>query len=332
MALAGCVGSGEEPVRQTAGGPGGAPGGAAEESRGGHGAADSMALALTFDDLPGVALAGAGCDPRRLVALNERLLAALRDARATAAGLVTGARMCADPPDSALVAIYRRWLDEGHTLGNHTYSHRDLNAVDLAWYTADIERNERILAAARSGRPAQRWFRAPLLHYGDTPEKHAGLRRYLDENGYRVARVSIDNQEWVFADVYGRAKARGDSAVARRVAAAYVPFMDSVLAFFESRTREVVGRYPPQVLLLHVNDLNADVLPELAAMIRSRGYRLVGMEEALSDPWYDEPDGYVGPRGLAWIHRRVATMGETDWPEEPREPAWLVELRRDYAN
>ena len=320
-------GGGEAPVAST---PAGAAPGSAGAARLPEAASADRAIALTFDDLPGVAVGTGGCDPGALGALNDRLLAVLERNDVPAVGLVTGSRMCDGAPADALLAIYRAWLEDGHTLGNHTFSHRDLNQVELDWYTADIERNERLLEGAREGRHARRWFRAPFLHYGDTRAKHAGLVRWLAANDYTVARVSVDNQEWVFADVYARAKARGDSAVMTRVGEAYIPFMDSVLAFFEARTTEVLGRYPPQVLLLHVNELNADRMDALVAMIRSRGYRLIPMEEALSDPWYAEPDGYVGPRGLAWLHRRASTEGAADWPEEPREPAWLAELQRGY--
>lgn len=32
-------------------------------------------------------------------------------------------------------------------MGNHTFSHRDLNDVSLEWYLADIARNQRYLPA-----------------------------------------------------------------------------------------------------------------------------------------------------------------------------------------
>ncbi|NIP77796.1 MAG: polysaccharide deacetylase family protein [Gemmatimonadetes bacterium] len=239
-----------------------------------------------------------------------------------------GGALCDAHRDSVLPGLLRRWVDAGHRLGNHTFSHRDLNTVDLEWYTADIARNQAYLEPfLERGEP--RWFRPPLLHAGDTPTRRDGLREYLDRWGYRMAPVTLDNQEWIFADVYVRAKAAGDSAVARRVAAAYVPFMDSVAAFFEARSRAVLGREIPQVLLLHANELNADHLPALAGMLRARGYRFVPLAEALRDPAYAREDAYVGPRGLSWIHRWAIGAGGAV-VEEPREPAWLVELRRSY--
>lgn len=287
------------------------------------------AVAVTFDDVPGVAALAGTCKPAALGDLTDRLLAALEETGVPATALVVGSRVCDAHRDTLLPELLGRWRDAGHGIGNHTFTHRDLNVVELAWYTADIGRNQRFLDPLLSP-DEPRWFRPPLLHSGDTPAKRTGLLRYLERHGYRVAPVTVDNQEWIFADVYVRAKAAADSAVMRRVADAYVPFMDSVLAFFEARSVAVLGREIPQVLLLHANELNADLFGDLAAMMRRRGYRFVSLEEALSDPAYSRPDPYVGPRGLSWIHRWGMAAG-VPVVEEPREPAWLVELRRSYG-
>jgi len=49
--------------------------------------------------------------------------------------------------------------------------------------------------------------------------------------------------------------------------------MESIFAFFEARSKEVVGREFPQTLLIHASQLNADTMPELLAMMRRRGYQ-----------------------------------------------------------
>lgn len=305
------------------------------------------AVAVTIDDVPGVATTADPCDAAALTDLNERLLASLARQRVPATAFVVGSRVCAARRDSLLPELLGRWLSGGHVLGNHTFSHRDLNAVSLEWYLADAERNERLLeTAARAGAaavpggtaqgdgdgtPAERirWFRPPLLHTGDSRTKRVGLTAGLAERGYRMGPVTVDNQEWIFADVYTRAKAAADSAVMARVASAYIPFMASVFEFFEERSRVVLGREIPQVLLLHANDLNADHFDALADMLRSRGYRFVSLAEAMEDTAYARPDPYVGPRGLSWIHRWGLAEG-IPVALEPREPEWLSRLRREY--
>jgi hypothetical protein len=81
------------------------------------------------------------------------------------------------------------------------------------------------------------WFRHPFLHAGDTPAKKQGLASYLEENGWRVAPVTVYNQEWVYAYVYHAALERGDSALSRRVGEAYLDHIDGAFAYFEERSR-----------------------------------------------------------------------------------------------
>ena len=61
----------------------------------------------------------------------------------------------------------------------------------------------------------------------------------------------------------------------------YIPYMESVVAFFEQRSLEVLGHEPPQILLMHASQLNADLMPELLAMFRRRGYHFVTLSQAL---------------------------------------------------
>ncbi len=103
--------------------------------------------------------------------------------------------------------------------------------------------------------------------------------------------------------------------------------MEEVFAFFEQWSVEVLGREIPQVLLLHVNELNTDHLDRLLVMMRRRGYDFVSLDEALRDDAYRSEDGYVGPRGLSWLHRWALARG-MEPREEPREPEWLAELFR----
>ena len=97
-------------------------------------------------------------------------------------------------------------------------------------------------------------------------------RVFLSSAGYEIGVVTIDNQEWVFADVYKHALEDGDAARGERILEAYVDYMNDVFAFFEVWSVDVVGYEPPQVLLLHANELNVRALPKLTAMLQDRGY------------------------------------------------------------
>ena len=67
-------------------------------------------------------------------------------------------------------------------------------------YFEDVLKGERVtkpLVLAHGG--TWQWFRHPYLQTGrDLETKHA-LEAFLAEHGYRIAPVTIDNGEWIFA-------------------------------------------------------------------------------------------------------------------------------------
>ena len=157
------------------------------------------------------------------------------------------------------------------------------------------------------------------------------LEAFLSARGYRVAPVTIDNDEYIFAQAYDRASVRGDRDTMRRVAAAYVPYMDAKLAFFERNSMELFGREIRQILLVHANMLNADEFDRLAQTIEHRGYRFITLERALEDPALQSADTYIGPAGITWLQRWALTnkMPKSFFQGEPEVPLlWRIMLDR----
>jgi peptidoglycan/xylan/chitin deacetylase (PgdA/CDA1 family) len=287
-------------------------------------------IALTFDDLPANLF-------RQTDALMEEvtggLLAGLTRNGIPAIGFVNESKLYVDGELRPVrVEQLRRWIDAGLELGNHTFSHPDLHGTDLATYEDDVLRGERVtrgLLEAAGREP--RWFRHPFLHTGRTLEIKAGLESFLAEHGYRVAPVTIDNQEWIYARAYDHALTRGDRPLADRIAVAYIAYMDSVVGYYEAQSRALVGREITQVILLHANRLNAAKTDELVGMLRGRGYRFVSIDEALEDPAYRLPDEFTGSGGITWIHRWALTRGERGdfFAGEPEADPFVVEVFND---
>jgi peptidoglycan/xylan/chitin deacetylase (PgdA/CDA1 family) len=274
------------------------------------------AVAITIDDLP---RGGDGSPPSfdAVYAMNERLLRPFAAGRLPVIGFVNAHHENTLGADN-LRRLLNLWLDAGAELGNHTYSHPDLNRVPLADYTADIVKGEPILRATLVARGRTlRYFRHPYLHAGATAEVKDGLQTFLDEHGYRVAPVTLDDSDYMYAALYTR------PALRERVRREYLPYMESVVEFFEKRAVEVAGHEFPQVLLIHDNQLNADVMPELLDMFRRRGYRFVSLDAALADPAYGLPETYVGRGGFSWIHRWSKTQG-LPAKGEPDPPPWVI--------
>lgn len=285
-------------------------------------------VAVTFDDLP---LQGPRLDTTKLKAMTEKLLRSLTTNKVPAFADVNESKLYRNGRlDPALVSILRMWLDAGVELGNHTYSHVDINTTPLAAYKEDVIRGEKVIGELMGEKGMKlRYFRHPVLHTGRDEQTRKALQQFLTERGYTVAPVTIDNQDFMFAEVYARAKRRGNVAVARRVGGDYIRYMEQMFTFFEKESAQVLGYEPKQVLLLHASELNADYMDQLVVMIRSRGYEFISLEEALSDKAYQLPERATA-KGLSWVFRWAAGKG-MQVTAEPREPQWIAEMFRARA-
>jgi peptidoglycan-N-acetylglucosamine deacetylase len=286
-------------------------------------------VALTFDDLPKASAPGdppAG-DISQVRASTRALLAALTQHKAPAIGFVNEGKLYADGELGARVEVLRSWLTAGMMLGNHTFSHLDLQNTALARYEDDVVQGEVVTRWLSGARP--RYFRFPYNHSGATRDVRDGFRGFLQERGYRLAVFTIENFDYGFNEIYVRARRAGDDALARRLRAAYLDHTDALFPYFEQQSRDLFGREIPQVLLLHANDITADCLSEMLERIAERGYGFVTLDRALADPAYNTPDEYVGNFGISWLHRWKPALGKPlKYADEPDPPKWVLDLSK----
>src|SRR4051812_11404369 len=97
--------------------------------------AQTRQVAITIDDLP----RGGDGGPSSLNGIRnmtEKLLTPFRAEKIPVIGFVNEGRHQLTP--DGLRTILDMWLDAGAELGNHGYSHADINNVPLETYTADI--------------------------------------------------------------------------------------------------------------------------------------------------------------------------------------------------
>jgi peptidoglycan/xylan/chitin deacetylase (PgdA/CDA1 family) len=282
-------------------------------------------VAVTIDDLPVNSLRN---DLTTQTTITRKLLQAVKAHGVPAIGFVNEAKLVSNgQTDPRRVALLRMWLDAGLELGNHTYSHPDINRVPLETFKEDLIRGEEVTRGLlkAKGRPL-RYFRHPFLHAGNTIATKREFEKFLAERGYRIAPVTIDNSEWIFARAYENALNRGDNQMVKRIAEAYIPYMDQKFAYFEQQSMSLFGYEMKQVLLIHANALNADHFGQLAQMIEKRGYKFISLDEALTDKAYSSPDEYAGSGGITWIHRWAITAGKSDdfFRGEPSTPAFVL--------
>jgi peptidoglycan/xylan/chitin deacetylase (PgdA/CDA1 family) len=278
-------------------------------------------VAVTFDDLP--ATHG---NIERMADVTRKLLQSIEKNNVPATGFVNEGKLYRSGGlNPRAVALLKMWLDAGLELGNHTYSHIAIDQVPLEQYKDDVIRGEAVTRRLLAEKGMKlRYFRHTQLRTGPTVAYKQGLERFLSGRGYTTAPVTIDNNDFIFAQVYGNAKARGDQKTMKRVAAAYIPYMERVIEHFEKLSKDFLGYEVKQTLLLHANEINADHFDELAQMMKRRGYRFISLEEALTDQAYNLPDAQT-TRGLSWIHRWMLAKGKPMQPE-PSEPAFITRM------
>lgn len=285
-------------------------------------------IAVTFDDLP---RGGPEVGFARTQAMNAALLASLKRHGIRAVGLVNESKLFVPGEIDERTAVLKSWLDAGHELGNHTFSHPSFQTTPLAAYQEDVLRGETVTRLLLEEKGAElRWFRHPFLRTGPDLATREAFETFLAARGYRVAPVTVENSDYIFSLIYTRAKERGDRETMRRTREAYLGFTARQLDFWENVALEVVGRPIKQVLLLHVNELNADAMDDVADLLKRRGYGFVTLEEALRDDAYRLPDTYAGPAGISWLHRWAVSKGvKVDWRQEPEPPAEILQQYRD---
>ena len=289
--------------------------------------AGAKTMALTFDDLP----KSSGVDDiegaRRT---TDSILKVLKAHKAPAVGFVNEGKLYSGP---AMVderaALLRSWVKAGVPLGNHTYSHLDINEVPLKKYEDDVVRGERTYTRLMRGIPAERWFRHPFTHTGPTEDVKVALNKFLAARGYRVAPFTVENSDWIFSAAYAKAIASGDATQAAKLHDEYLAYTGRMIDWCETLANEDFGHAIPQILLIHANDLHTDALDALLTHIEKRGYRFVTLAEATKDPAYRTPDQFVGTSGPSWLHRwRVAKHLPDRMREEPDPPQWVLDLSK----
>lgn len=287
-------------------------------------------MSLTFDDLPNAA---ANLPLEALQGMTRKLLGALKAAQAPAIGFVNGAKVDVEGEREQRLAVLKMWLEAGFPLGNHTYSHPDINSTPALSYQQDILRCEEIIQPLMKahGREVE-WFRHPFTHTGPDRQARDTLEGFLAHRGYRVAPFTIEQSDYIFALLYRNALERKDQALAARVRAEYLDYTDRMVAWFERVSKETLEYEVSQILLIHANQLNADVMDEMLGRLKKRGYTFVTMEETLKDQAYMKVDRYVGKSGPSWLYRWTAGTNTPNlMRNEPDPPAWVMKMYQEQT-
>lgn len=245
-------------------------------------ASGQVKIAFTWDDLPSHSTLPPGETRQQII---DALIGTIQSERMPAPYGFVNARAIQREPE--FTKVLDAWRAAGFPLGNHTWSHLNLNApsTTLEAWEAEVLENEPVLQQ-KMGSGDFHWLRFPNLGEGSTPEKKLGARRFLQEHGYRIAGVTMSFADYAYNEPYARCMAQGDAAAVKQLEDSYLQEATRNLDYAHGMSMALYGRDIPYVLLMHVGALDAKLLPRLLALYRQHGVTFISLQKAEQDPFY----------------------------------------------
>ncbi len=208
-------------------------------------------VAITFDDGP---------DPE----YTPKILDILKQEKATATFFLIGLQTQKFP------GLAQRIYDEGHAIGNHTFTHPDISDVS-SWYMkrVELQLTEKLFASKMGVKPL--YFRPPYSIDQD-PDVADQVRplELVQSEGYITVGSKIDPNDWK--------KGQNASEIVAEV-------MDQAQNSATNGCQTRGPIYCGNIILLHDGggDRAATVqaLPAVIEGLRARGFKIVSIEELL---------------------------------------------------
>jgi len=289
--------------------------------------AQTKSVAITIDDLPYSGLGQKASDVKQAHQDIAKILATLKAHNVPVVGFVNEIYLNVDGQRDMRVALLKQWLDGGVELGNHTFSHVNINKVP-EWQAEDeVVKGEVITQTLMKEHGKQeRYFRHPYLRTGATLDQKHQFEAFLKSRGYTVVPVTTENLDWAFDTARHEALKEGDQQAVQKVVDGYLAQTAASLEYYEKLTNAVFGRNIPYIMLMHSSQLNALMLDKVLSIFEEHGYKFVTVEEALKDPAYQTPDNYAGDDGKIWQDRWALSLGKNPNVGPRESPTWMWDL------
>jgi len=243
-------------------------------------------------------------------------------------GFVNGKKVDDEP---FKIEVLEDWVKSGEPLGNHTWSHSNLEKESAEAFIADIEKGEPVLK--RVDRKGD-WhsFRYPFLNEGETLAKRQQVRDWLTAHGYRIAEVTLDFEDYMWNDPYARCSAKQKSGIDEKenlawLEQSYLDIAAEYTQLFRTLSEKIYGHEIPYVLLLHCGAFDAKMLPRLIAQFRSEGFTFVTLQQAESDPAYSI-DPHIGYTSGGTLEELMSKVKGINFPENTKPYKKIDEMCR----
>jgi peptidoglycan/xylan/chitin deacetylase (PgdA/CDA1 family) len=197
-------------------------------------------------------------------------------------GFVNAQKVAAEPD---LIQVLDAWMAAGFKVGNHTYSHMNLETSTADAWEADVVKNEALVAQV-AGDSDYHWFRFPFLAEGETQAKRDQIRLFLAARGYQLASVTLDWLDSNWNEPYARCAAKSDQSSIDWLKQTYLDGAKAQLVRSAGMAQTLFGRQVAQTVLIHLGALDAVMLDDVLTAFEAGGARFVTLEEAHQDPMY----------------------------------------------
>lgn len=235
--------------------------------------ADEKEIAITIDDLPLVAsrMNNPG-NRQRSTERFTQIVQAFQKYKVPAIGFVIAGSI-----EKGQWDFLEQFRQAGFMLGNHTYSHYNLNQISAEKYLADVDRADKILTPIMT---QPKYFRYPYLAEGNK-EKKQEVYDYLKEHNYTIAPVTIDSKDFDFNEMLYKVPYRSRVNYIQKIKPRYLAYIWKQTLRAEKNAK---GKNTKQILLIHANLLNSYVLGDILEMYQKNGYKFISLTEALKNP------------------------------------------------
>jgi peptidoglycan/xylan/chitin deacetylase (PgdA/CDA1 family) len=281
------------------------------------GICSAQKLAITMDDLPLNGLLPPGVTRAET---TRNVLTVLKKRRIPPVYGFINVKKLEGNPDAA--EALKLWA-AAEPIGNHTYAHMDLEQNPPEAFEREIEENEPALELLDT-KNNWHWFRYPFLHEGDTVEKRRAVRAYLKARGYRIAQVTLDWEDYMWNTAYARCVEKNDTKSIAWLRSSYLNTASEFLDLGREQAKLIYGHEISYVLLMHLGAFSSTILPEALDLLKKKGFTLVTLEEAETDPAYDgDPD--VGLHDAGTLLDQWMQVKQLKNPEHAEKPYKEVE-------
>ncbi|WP_234802514.1 polysaccharide deacetylase family protein [Legionella maceachernii] len=173
--------------------------------------------------------------------------------------------------------MLHKFREAGLGLGNHTFSHANLNRMNSDNYIQEIETADKILAPVLT---EPKYFRYPYLAMSEGTKKNKVLD-YLAAKNYQIAPITIDSRDFVFNQLLLGVQQNERRNFLNVLKPCYLNFIWQQTLKAEEHNRLAHKPDQAQILLIHANLLNAYLLPDIINLYKENGYTFISLKDAL---------------------------------------------------